>query len=152
MSRIILGAIQAAPVFFDKAASLDKACHWIAEAGQSGVDVAAFGETWLPGYPFFIEAPLSDLWWEAAAVYLDNAILLYGPETDQLCKAAKSAGIDVVIGIAELDPVTRSSVYATLVFISREGEILGRHRNRSASPFGLAVETACICHRLASEQ
>ena len=126
--RLTLAAIQAAPVFFDKAASLDKACDLIAEAGRKGATLAAFGETWLPGYPFFIEAPLSDLWWEAAAAYLENAITLPGPETDRLCRAARQAGIDVVIGIAELDPTTQGTVYATLVFISRDGEILGRHR------------------------
>lgn len=126
--RLTLAAIQAAPVFFDKAASLDKACDLIAEAGSKGATLAAFGETWLPGYPFFIEAPLSDLWWEAAAAYLENAITLPGPETDRLCRAARQAGIDVVIGIVELDPSTQGTVYATLVFISRDGEILGRHR------------------------
>ncbi len=128
MSRIKLAAIQAAPVFFDKAASLEKACDLIAEAGREGADIAAFGETWLPGYPFFIEAPLGDLWWEAAALYLENAITVPGPETDRLCKAAKQAGLDIVIGVAELEPATRSSVYASLVFISKDGELLGRHR------------------------
>lgn len=124
----VLAAIQAAPVFFDKVASTDKACELIADAGRKGADLAAFGETWLPGYPFFIEAPLSDLWWDAAAVYLDNAITVPGPETRQLCDAARKAGIDVVIGVAELDADTRSSVYASLLFISAEGDILGRHR------------------------
>jgi len=124
----ILAAIQAAPVLFDKAASTEKACKLIADAGREGADIAAFGETWLPGYPFFIEAPLSDLWWEAAALYLENAITIPGPETRQLCQAARHAGVDVVIGVAELDPATQSSVYATLLFISREGDILGRHR------------------------
>lgn len=128
MSRIKLAAIQAAPVFFDKAASLEKACDLIAQAGRQGADIAAFGETWLPGYPFFIEAPLGDLWWEAAALYLENAITVPGPETNRLCEAAKQAGLDIVIGVAELEPATRSTVYASLVFISKDGELLGRHR------------------------
>jgi len=128
MSKINLAAVQAAPVFFDKAASTEKACDWIAEAGKRGADITAFGETWLPGYPFFIEAPLSDLWWEAAALYLENAVLLDGPEIGRICKAAKQARTDVVIGVAELDAATKSSIYASLVFISRDGEVLGRHR------------------------
>ena len=90
--------------------------------------MACFGETWLPGYPFFIEAPLSDLWWEASALYLEQAVRLDGPELAQIARVARQAGTDVVIGIAELDPATEGSVYASLVFISREGEILGRHR------------------------
>lgn len=128
MKPVKLAAIQAAPVFFDRKASTEKACGLIAEAGQAGADLTAFGETWLPGYPFFIEAPLSDLWWEAAALYVEQAVRLDGPEIADLCRAARQAGTDVVIGIAELDPSTEGSVYASLVFISKDGELLGRHR------------------------
>lgn len=128
MTGFTLAAIQAAPVVFDRQASTEKACELIAEAGRNGASIAAFGETWLPGYPFFIEAPLGDLWWEAAALYLEQAVRLDGPEIAQICAAARAAGTDVVIGIAELDPATQSSIYASLVFISREGEVMGRHR------------------------
>ena len=123
-----LAAVQAAPVYFDREASTDKACRLIAEASQAGADLAAFGETWLPGYPFFAFAAPSALWWQAAAEYLANAVEIPSPTTDRLCAAAKQAGINVVIGIVELDARTRGTTYCTLLFIGREGKILGRHR------------------------
>lgn len=123
-----LAAVQAAPVLFDKTASTEKACALIKEAGLHGADVCAFGETWLPGYPFWIEGGVQDLTWEASAAYIENAIILGGPETDALCAAAEKADVDVVIGIAEKDPHTQGSVYATALQIGREGDILGRHR------------------------
>lgn len=122
-----LAAIQAAPVYFDREASTEKACRLILEAGAKGATLAAFSETWLPGYPFYVWGPFPDT--EAvAAVYLANAVKIPSPTTDQLCEAARQANIDVVIGVAELDSQTQGTVYCTLLFISNEGKILGRHR------------------------
>ena len=123
-----LAAVQAAPAYFDVATSLETALHWIDTAAKEKPDLIAFGEAWLPGYPFFIDSPLSDVWWNAAAELLANSILVGGPETEALCKAARSAKADLVIGINERDPQTQSTLYCTLLFISREGQILQRHR------------------------
>lgn len=127
-AKVRVAIAQAASCFFDKTAGTEKAERLIEEAGRGGAELVAFGETWLPGYPFFVDSGLSELWWEAAAAYLKNAILIPGPETEALCAAAARAGVDVVIGAAELEPATRGSCYASLVFIGREGEVLGRHR------------------------
>ncbi len=123
-----MAAVQAAPVLFDKAASTQKAAALIGEAGAKGADIAVFGETWLPGYPFWVEGQITDLTWEASAVYLENAIDIPGPETAYLCDAARNAGIDVVIGTVEKDPHTEGTAYCTALTIGREGEILNRHR------------------------
>ncbi|MEP1765519.1 MAG: carbon-nitrogen hydrolase family protein [Sulfitobacter sp.] len=123
-----VAAIQSAPVFMDVQKSLEKACGLISEAGKTGAVVAGFSETWLPGHCFFAMEGLSPLWWEAAARYLEQSIVIPGPETDRLCDAAKAANIDVVIGVVEREPRTHGSVYCTILMISNQGEILGRHR------------------------
>jgi len=123
-----LAAIQAAPILFDKEASTEKACTLIKKAGKDGVDFAAFGECWLPGYPFWVESGIQDLTWEASANFLENSIELDGPEVAALCDAARTAGTDVVIGIAERDPYTEGTAYCTALTIGREGIILNRHR------------------------
>lgn len=125
---IRLSTIQAAPAFFDKQAALQIALDWIDKAARDRPDVIAFGEAWLPGYPFFIDSPLGDTWWDAAAELLANGILLDGPEIAALCKAAKRAKADIVIGINELDPQTEATLYCTMVTIGKDGEVLNRHR------------------------
>lgn len=124
-----LAAIQAAPVLLDRQSSTDKACGLIAKAGEMGATVAAFGETWLPGYPRWVHARIPyQQRRELTARYLGAAVRIPGPETMQLCAAARDAGCDVVIGVAELDEASAGTVYCTLLFISAEGEILGKHR------------------------
>lgn len=128
MEEFVLAAIQAAPVHFDRDASTVKACRLIEEAAGRGTTIAAFGEGWLPGYPIFAFLPPPPLRWAACGEYIDSALEVPSDTTDRLCKAAKGAGIDVVIGIAELDARTKGTVYCTLLFIGREGRILGKHR------------------------
>ena len=127
-SEFTLAAIQATPVFMDREASTEKACKLIEAAGERGATIAAFSETWLPGYPLFLDTPRGPLWWKAAAQYVASAVEIPSPTTDQLCAAARAAGIDVVIGVVELDSKTRGTTYCTLLFIGRDGNILGRHR------------------------
>jgi len=108
-----LCAVQAAPALFDKQASLQIALNWIEKAAKEKPDVIAFGEAWLPGYPFFIDSPLSETWWEAAGDLLKNGVLLDG---------------DLVIGVNELDPQTRATLYCTMLTIGKDGRVLNRHR------------------------
>lgn len=65
---------------------------------------------------------------KAKIEYVRQAVPIPGPETEALCEAAKENSIDVVIGVAELDTKTNGTVYCTLLFISEDGEILGKHR------------------------
>ena len=134
-ATIRVAAIQAAPVYMNRDASTEKACRLIGEAASQGAVLAAFSETWLPGYPFFVWGSSPDrlLPWKAAAEYTANAVEIPSPTTERLCEAARRAKIDVVIGMAERDNRTRGTVYCTLLFIGSDGCILGRHRKLKPS-------------------
>ena len=123
-----LAAVQAAPVFLDREASIDKACGLIDEAGALGADLAVFGETWVSGYASFAAWPQHPLFGDLLRRFVLNAVEVPSAATDAMCRAARRAGTDVAIGIAERDATTGGTVYCTLLFIGREGVILGKHR------------------------
>lgn len=121
--------VQASPVFLDAQASTEKAVQLIGEAADTGAVLAAFGESWIPGYPMHSFVPSDqDLWWDLSSAYLQQAIDATGPLVDQLCEAASEAGIDVVIGIAERDPITQGTIYSTQLVIGAEGRVLCKDR------------------------
>ena len=123
-----IAAIQAASIPFDREGSVEKACSLIEAAAEKRAILAAFGEAWLSGYPFFAFNAPSAEYWSATADYYENAIEIPSPSTDKLCRAAQRAGIDVVIGVVERDHATQGTLYCTMLFIGQEGLILGRHR------------------------
>lgn len=123
-----LAAVQAAPVYLDRDASIDKACGLIEQAAAQGADLAVFGETWVSGYASFGAWPEHKAFRGAIQRFVSNGVDIPSPSTDALCAAARRAGIDVAIGVAERDATTHGSIYCTLLFIGREGRILGRHR------------------------
>ncbi|MDP9363190.1 MAG: hypothetical protein M3Q10_02970 [Chloroflexota bacterium] len=104
---IKVAAVQAAPVFLDREASVAKACRLIAEAGEHGARLAVFPETWLPGYPIWLDvAPGAALWDHPPAKEIftrlvANAVEVPGPATEALAAAAAQAGCAVVMGINE---------------------------------------------------
>jgi nitrilase len=127
-SDFTLAAVQAAPVYLDREASVEKACGLILEAAERGAALAVFGETWVSGYASFATHTTHPGFIDALRRFILNGVEVPSPATDALCAAARNAGIDVVIGVAERDSTTQGTIYCTLLFIGREGEILGKHR------------------------
>lgn len=128
-------AVQAAPVFrdrpvyFDSKATLEKAISLIAEAGRNGAKLIVLPETFLPGYPYWsLNMRKGPEWAGTWMEYLRHSIEVPSEETDLLCRAAKSANAYVVMGINERDRKYEGRMYNAILFISRQGEIMGAHR------------------------
>ena len=118
-------AVQAAPVFMNLDASVDKAVALIGEAAAQDVKLIGFPECWLPGYPWFLwlGAPAWGL--QFVPEYHANCLRRDGPQMDRLKAAAKAGGINVLIGFSEIDG---ASLYMAQTMISDEGEILFHRR------------------------
>lgn len=121
-------AVQAAPVFLDTHATVDKVCRLIEEAADNGAKLVAFPEVFVSGYPYWswVMNPIDGSpWFEKLC---KSVIEVPGPEIQKIAQAAARHHINVVIGVNERNPNGIATLYNTLVTISDEGKILGRHR------------------------
>ena len=124
--------VQASPVMFDKAACVDKAVSLIREAAQREAELIVFPELFLPGYPYgmtfgFTVGSRNGDGRKDWKRYYDNSIVVPGPETELLGRAARAAGAYLSIGVSERDSVT-ATLYNTNLIFSPEGELLTVHR------------------------
>src|SRR6202041_1385005 len=98
---------QFAPVYLDKAASVVRAIQIIQDAKKRGARLVAFGETWLPGYPAWLDVCPGAALWEngfAKDVFArlrSNSIVVPGEEVNALREAARDLKIAIVIGVNE---------------------------------------------------
>ncbi|RVT95088.1 carbon-nitrogen hydrolase family protein [Sphingomonas crocodyli] len=123
-----VAAVQAAPIFLNPAATVDKACALIAEAASNGAKLVAFPEVFVAGYPYWnwLMTPIEGgAWFERLC---RSAITVPGPEVDRLCAAAREHDCVVVIGINERDPRSVATIYNTNLIIGANGTLLGKHR------------------------
>ena len=129
--KFLAAAAQVAPAFLDLDGSIDIACKWAEKAGKEGVKVLVFPETWLPGYPIWLDSSPGAALWDhppAKEVYarlMENCPEIPSPPISRLCEAAAKAKLTLVMGLQERDGNT---LYNTMLYISEEGEILGKHR------------------------
>jgi predicted amidohydrolase len=124
--------IQASPVYGDLPASLAKAVDLIRQAAAGGAKLITFGETWLPGYPAWLDyCPGAALWNHAPtkAVFarlVDNSLTIPGHETTLLSQLAQDLGVVLCLSVQE--KTLTGTLYNTLLTINAAGKIINRHR------------------------
>lgn len=125
-----VGISQIAPVWLDKGKTLLKIMEQVEKAGKEGCRLLVFGESLLPGYPFWIELTdgarfESTVQKEIFAHYMDQAIQPEAGELTPLCQAASKFYIGCVERAANRGG---HSLYCSLVYINEEGVIASVHR------------------------
>ncbi len=129
-----VAAAQARPHWLDPASTTRKAVAWIEDAAAQGVQLLAFPETFLSGYPFWPDLTGGavfddDRQKRAYAAYLDAAVELGGPEIATLREAAGDLGVFVYMGTTERGATSaRGTVFCTLVALDPRAGVVSAHR------------------------
>lgn len=117
--------VQAAPVFMDLDGCIDKAIGLIERAAQEGAKIIAFGETWFPGYPWWI--------WLSPTLhnvpyfqrYHENSLVVGSEQFERLAKAARDNDIFLSVGASERD---MGSLYIAQFLFDNTGKLIKARR------------------------
>jgi len=126
-----VAGIQIAPVFLNSEKTWEKLRDYIREAHDNEAQLVTWGETLMPGYPFWLGTTGASKWndadqkrsystyWREALDFSNSKIL------SEMKGLAKELKIMMMGGVAEK---SSGSTYATLVTIDENGKVINRHR------------------------
>ncbi len=137
MSKIVkVGIGQFSSVHLNLKKSLDKLEAIVSDAAKENVLLLVVGETWLSGYPSWLDHCTNVSQWdgkEMKEVYLQfykNSVDLKSKDFEQVCNMAKSNKITLCIGLNEKVNAGpgNGTVYNSFVIIDQHGKLLNHHR------------------------
>ncbi|HEX6973296.1 MAG TPA: nitrilase-related carbon-nitrogen hydrolase [Vicinamibacterales bacterium] len=122
--------VQAAPVAFDRARTLDKVAALARDAAAQGAKLVVFPEAFVSAYPRGLDfgaviGSRTEEGREDFRRYWESSVEVPGPGVDSLSETARANAIFLVVGVIERDGGT---LYCTVLFFGPDGAYLGKHR------------------------
>jgi nitrilase len=130
LPNFTVAVVQAAPVLFDRDATITKTVRLTAEAAAQGAQFVLFPEAFIPAYPRGLAFGAvvgsrslagRQLWQH----YWENSVDVPGPATSALGQTARDNNVFLAIGVTERSGGT---LYCTLLYFGPDGSLLGKHR------------------------
>jgi nitrilase len=125
-----VAVIQAGSHLFDTPTTLDVFSGLARSASEGGAKLAVFPEAFIGGYPKGMDfgarvGSRSDVGRDWFARYSASAIVVPGPETDQMGEVARQCEMIIVVGVIEREGGT---LYCTALTFGTDGAIINLHR------------------------
>jgi len=125
--------VQAAPILFNREATVEKTVGLINEAAGEGAKLILFPEAFIPAYPRGLSfgavvGSRSEKGRALWQLYWENSVDAPGPVTETLGKAAKKADAYTAVGVIERDQHGKGTLYCSLLYFGPDGALLGKHR------------------------
>ncbi len=129
-------AIVQSEVAVDLEAGLELTHAKAVEAARQGARLIVFPETWIPGYPAWLDHCRDTALWDHAPVkevfarIAENSLAVPSPEFDRLAESARQCEATLVLGISErvARGGGRGTLYNSLLTIGPDGRLLNHHR------------------------
>ena len=132
----ITAAVVQPEVAADLESGLERTGELTREAAAAGAELVVFPETWLPGYPAWLDVCRDAGLWDYAPVkavfarLAENSVCIPGPAADRLAEIARESGVTMVVGVSERVEIGRGqgTLYNTLLTFTQDGRLLNHHR------------------------
>jgi nitrilase len=106
------------------------------DAATQGAQLVVFPETWLPGYPIWLDVCRDVALWDHTPVkrvfrrLAEQSVVVPGPAVDALAACARDAGVTLVVGICERVDVGpgQGTLYNSILTFGVDGTLLNHHR------------------------
>jgi predicted amidohydrolase len=135
-TSIHVAIVQESPVYLNLPLSLEKAEILIREASSKGAELIVFGETWLCGYPAWLDyCPDIALWnheptKQVFARMYQNGVTVPGKATALLSELSKTLKVVIGMGCNEVIPQGpgNGTIYNTFLLFDANGDLIIHHR------------------------
>lgn len=133
LPTVHVAAVQAAPVFLDRDATIDRLERLVAEAAGNGAELVAFGESFVAGFPIWggVLPPVDQH--ELHRRLFDAAVTVPGPHTRRLGEIAAQHGVVLSVGVNERAGHTLGQVFNANLIFDREGSLVNHRRKLVAT-------------------
>lgn len=123
-----VAAVQAAPVFLDREATIDKMEKMFAEAVGNGAELVVFPESFIPCFPLWclVRAPI-DQHPFFERLY-QNAVEEGSPAWQRIADIAKKYHAYLSVGVTEKGNVSMGAMWNTNYIFSPDGNMVAKHR------------------------
>ena len=136
MRNVKIAIVQRPSAFLNLEESLQRAEAYVAEAAKEGAQLIVFGETWLSGYPSWLDHyPEIGLWDHppTKAMFREmyqSGVEVPGKASQFIGDLAKKHGVWIVMGINEIctSGKANGTIFNSFLIYNTTGEIVNHHR------------------------
>ena len=133
LPTVRVAAVQAAPVFLDRDASIEKLDRLVAEAAGQGAELVAFGESYVAGFPIWngVLPPIEQH--DFHQRLFESSITVPGPHVDLLGRIAAKHGIVLSVGVNERAEHSLGQIFNANLIFDRDGCLVNHRRKLVAT-------------------